>query len=85
MNLQNQTWFILLMIIAIFGLIVLGVILFKKFVLNKRNDLIKKEEVKIDEKKAVEEELNRILEPVEDDEIKEQMENFNENKGNESK
>ena len=37
-------WLILIGIVVIFGIIVLGVILFKKFVLNKKNDdLIKKE------------------------------------------
>lgn len=71
-------WLILIGIIVIFGIIVLGVILFKKFVLNKKNDdLIKKEEVKIDENKAINEELERILEPIEDEEIVEQMEQFN--------
>lgn len=77
-DISKYPWLILIGIILIFGIIVLGVILFKKFVLNKKNDdLIKKEEVKIDENKAVNEELERILEPIEDEEIVEQMEQFN--------
>ena len=77
-DISKYPWLILIGIILIFGIIVLGVILFKKFVLNKKNDdLIKKEEVKIDENKAVNEELERILEPIEDEQIVEQMEQFN--------
>lgn len=56
-------------IIVFFGLIVVGIILVKKFVKPLQ---IKKPD--IDEKEAVKEELDRVLVPVEDEEIQKQME-----------
>ena len=60
---------IVLILVAFFGLIVLGVILVKKFVKPLQID---KPDLKEDE--VVQEELDRILVPVEDEEIKKQME-----------
>jgi len=59
---------VLLGLLGFFGLIVLGVM----FARNKINFLkIKKPE--IDEKQAAKEELDRILVPIEDEEIQKQM------------
>lgn len=77
----NNSWIFLLAIIGAFGLICLGVFLFKKFYFDKKTNLIKKDEVKIDEEKALSEELDRILEPIEDDEIVEQMEKYGDKEG----
>ena len=60
---------IVIILVAFFGLIVLGVILVKKFVKPLQID---KPEMK--EEDAVQEELDRILVPVEDEETKRQME-----------
>lgn len=60
---------IVLILVAFFGLIVLGVILVKRFVKPLQID---KPDLKEDE--VVQEELDRILVPVEDEEIKKQME-----------
>ena len=59
---------IVLILVAFFGLIVLGVILVKKFVKPLQID---KPEIK--EEDAIQEELDRILVPVEDEDIKKQM------------
>ena len=59
---------IVIILVAFFGLIVLGVILVKKFVKPLQ---INKPDIK--EEDAIEEELNRVLVPVEDEEIKKQM------------
>lgn len=56
-----------LILFAAFGLIVLAVILVKKYVKPLQ---IKKD---IDEEKAAEEELDRVLVPIEDEEIRKQM------------
>ena len=58
-----------LIVIAFFAVIVLIVIVVKKFVKPLQ---IKKPEIK--EEDAIKEELDRILVPVEDEEIKKQME-----------
>ena len=63
------TWSYLLIFLAFFALIVLIVIVVKKFVKPLQ---IKKPE--IDEKEAIKEELDRILVPIEDEEVKKQME-----------
>lgn len=60
---------ILFSLLAFFGLIVVAVILAKKHIKGLQN----KDDQPIDEEKAIEEELNRILEPIEDEEIKTQM------------
>ena len=60
---------IVLILVAFFGLIVLGVILVKRFVKPLQID---KPDLKEDE--VVQEELDRILVAVEDEEIKKQME-----------
>lgn len=59
---------ILFSLLAFFGLIVVAVIIAKKYI----KGLQTKDE-EIDEEVALEEELNRILEPIEDEEIKAQM------------
>ncbi|MDY0100925.1 MAG: hypothetical protein WCZ47_02950 [Bacilli bacterium] len=60
---------ILFSLLAFFGLIVVAVIIAKKNIKGLQN----KDDQPIDEEKAIEEELNRILEPIEDEEIKAQM------------
>lgn len=64
-----ETPIILFSLLAFFGLVVLGVIFAKKHI----KGLQSKDEQPIDEEKAIEEELNRVLEPIEDEKIKEQM------------
>ena len=59
---------IILALVGFFGLIVLGVILFKRFYKPLQID---KPDMK--EEEIVQEELDRILVPVEDEEIKKQM------------
>ena len=59
---------IVIILVAFFGLIVLGVIIVKRFVKPLQ---INKPDIK--EEDAIEEELNRVLVPVEDEEIKKQM------------
>ena len=58
-----------LIFVAFFAVIVLGIILVKKYVKPLQ---IKKDEM--DEKEAVKQELDRVLVPVEDEDIKRQME-----------
>lgn len=65
----DNPYFILLIIILVFGLIALIVFLIRKFVPG-----IKEKEEKVSEEVAVQEELERILENVEDEEAKKQME-----------
>lgn len=60
---------IVIILVAFFGIIVLGVIVVKMFVKPLQ---INKPEIK--EEDAIKEELDRILVPVEDEEIKKQME-----------
>ena len=60
---------IVIILVAFFGLIVLGVIIVKRFVKPLQ---INKPEIK--EEDAIQEELYRFLVPVEDEEIKKQME-----------
>ena len=59
---------IVIILVAFFGLIVLGVIIVKKFVKPLQ---INKPEIK--EEDAIQEELDRVLVPIEDEEIKKQM------------
>ena len=61
-------WSYILIFVAFFGLIVVIVIIVKKFVKPLQ---IKKPETK--EEDFIQEELDRILVPVEDEEIKKQM------------
>ena len=58
-----------LIVLAFFALIVIIIIVVKKFVKPLQ---IKKPE--IDEKEAIKEELDRILVPIEDEEVQKQME-----------
>ena len=64
----NPGWFVLIFV-GFFGLIVLGVIIVKKFVKPLQ---IKKPDMK--EEDFVQEELDRILVPIEDEEVQKQME-----------
>ena len=66
---ELPVWSYILIFVAFFGLIVATVIIVKKFVKPLQ---IKKPETK--EEDFVQEELDRILVPVEDEEIKKQME-----------
>ena len=66
---ELPVWSYILIFVAFFGLIVAIVIVVKKFVKPLQ---IKKPETK--EEDFVQEELDRILVPVEDEEIKKQME-----------
>ena len=59
---------IIIILVAFFGLIVLAVILVKKFV--KPLQINKPE---INEEEALKEELDRVLVPIEDEEIQKQM------------
>lgn len=64
-----NTGLILVLVLLIFGVIVAGVIIFKKYVLNKH-------EKKPDDKEVVQQELNRMLEEVKDEDTKAAMANF---------
>jgi len=64
-----ETPIILFSLLGFFGLIVLAVIIAKKHI----KGLQSKDDRPIDEEKAVEEELNRVLEPIKDEKIKEEM------------
>ena len=66
---ELPVWSYILIFVAFFGLIVAAVIIVKKFIKPLQ---IKKPETK--EEDFVQEELDRILVPVEDEEIKKQME-----------
>ena len=65
---ELPVWSYILIFVAFFGLIVTAVIIVKKFVKPLQ---IKKPETKEDD--FIQEELDRILVPVEDEEIKKQM------------
>ncbi|MBR4377501.1 MAG: hypothetical protein IKP50_01235 [Bacilli bacterium] len=65
---ELPVWSYILIFVAFFGLIVATVIIVKKFVKPLQ---IKKPETK--EEDFIQEELDRILVPVEDEEIKKQM------------
>ena len=62
-------WWWSLVVIGFFALVVLIIILIKKFVKPLQ---IKKPEIK--EEDAIKEELDRILVPIEDEEVQKQME-----------
>ena len=75
-NTNFPPFLIIIILVAFFGLIVLGVILVKKFVKPLQID---KPEIK--EEDAVQEELDRVLVPIEDEEIKKQMDDAAKNDG----
>ena len=64
-------WFIILVLLAFFGIIVFAVIMLKK-----HSSLFKDEEGPKSEAEVVEEELDRVLESVEDEKAAEEMANF---------
>ena len=68
-NIFEQPWMILILLVLFFGIIVLGIILIKKFVINKNE---KKPE--LDKDKIREDELKRILEPITDEDSLKAME-----------
>lgn len=68
----NQPWAIFLFIVIIFAVIAVGVFLFSKFVLHKKD----KEDEKPDEKTLADETLNRYLEDVEDPEAQKQFDEY---------
>ena len=74
-NGSGTGWFIFAFV-GFFGLIVLGVILFKKFFKPLQ---INKPDIK--EEDAIKEELDRVLVPVEDEDIKKQMDEAAKNDG----
>ena len=69
-------WSYILIFVAFFGLIVAAVIIVKKFVKPLQ---INKPDIK--EEDAIQEELDRILVPIEDEEIKKQMDDAAKNDG----
>lgn len=74
-SIVNEPWFILIILLIIFGAIALGVFLLRKFVLNRN-----KEEEKPNEKEIMEEELSNILVDIDenDEDTKKEFEKFNE-------
>lgn len=71
---MDNPFVILLLIILFFGAIALVVFLLRKFIPG-----VKEKGGKIDEATAVQEELDRVLEPIDDKEIKEKMDEYDEN------
>ena len=67
-NTPFPSWLIVIILVAFFGLIVATVIIVKRFVKPLQID---KPDMK--EEDAIQEELDRLLVPVEDEEIKKQM------------
>lgn len=72
-DVYTQPWFIILILVAFFGLVVLAVILIKKYIINRN---VKKEP--LDEEKIRKEELDRILKPITDEKQIEQMKQYEE-------
>lgn len=68
-NVFEQPWMILILLVLFFGIIVLGIILIKKFVINKNE-----KKVELDKDKIREDELKRILEPITDEDALQAME-----------
>ncbi len=63
-NIWEQPWFIILMVLAFFGLLILVIIIVKRHVTPLQ---IKKDD--IDEETAIKQELDRILVPIDDEEL----------------
>ena len=68
----GENLLILLALLLFFGLIVASIIIGKR-IYNKKHP---KPEEKIDEKKVAEEELNRVLEPINDEKIEEEISSY---------
>lgn len=64
----EQPWFIILMVLAFFGLLILIIIVVKRHVKPLQ---IKKDD--IDEEEAIKQELDRILVPIDDDKLVEKV------------
>ena len=69
-NIWEQPWFIILMVLAFFGLLILVIIIVKRHVKPLQ---IKKDD--IDEETAIKQELDRILVPIDDEELVEKVDN----------
>ncbi len=67
-NIWEQPWFIILMVLAFFGLLILVIIIVKRHVKPLQ---IKKDD--IDEETAIKQELDRILVPIDDEELVEKV------------
>ena len=67
-NIWEQPWFIILMVLAFFGLLILLIIIVKRHVKPLQ---IKKDD--IDEETAIKQELDRILVPIDDEELVEKV------------
>ncbi|MCI2111329.1 MAG: hypothetical protein LKK13_03180 [Bacilli bacterium] len=65
----EQPWFIIVMLLAVFGLIVFAVIMVKRYA-----PAFKSDEKPKSDKEIAEEEVNRMVRPVEDEETARQME-----------
>lgn len=79
----NSVWenpgVILALLVAAFGLIALIAFLIKKFVINPKSNSVKEEKEKVKSKEDIaEEELNRVLEDIEDEEVAGKVKEYNE-------
>lgn len=79
----NSVWenpgVILALLVAAFGLIALIAFLIKKFVINPKSNGVKEEKEKVKSKEDIaEEELNRVLEDIEDEEVAGKVKEYNE-------
>ncbi len=84
MFLSNSIWtnpgIILLLLIATFGIIAFLVFLLRKFVINK-----KESDEKPKQEQAIQEDLDRFLEPVDDEDTKKQFEEYEKETNGEKK
>lgn len=79
----NSVWknpgVILALLVAAFGLIALTAFLIKKFVINPKSGAAKEEKEKAKTKEDIaEEELNRVLEDIEDEDVAGKVKDYNE-------
>lgn len=72
----DSSIFIIIALLLFFGAIVLGIVFFKRYQSKKNHE----EKPKIDEKQAAKEELDRILEPINDQELEDQVANYGKDK-----
>ncbi len=74
-SLLDNPIFIIVGLVAFFGIIVLVVYLLRKYV-----KAFSSQDKKVDRETAVKQDLDRLLVPVEDEKTKAEMEKFNEDK-----
>ncbi len=74
-SLLDNPIFIIVGLVAFFGIIVLVVYLLRKYV-----QAFKNPDKKVDRETAVQQDLDRMLVPVDDEKTKAEMEKFNEDK-----